>query len=252
MIVSNLASQLIPLETAYNIRSLGGYPAAYGGNTSHTFLRGDCLCTMSERDADTLITLGVRTVIDLRSEAERKAIPDALSVRNEIRYLPIPLMGKGLPLHNNDELSMDRVYIGILEHSKQRMSDVFMLLFEAAQRGKVLFHCTAGKDRTGLVAALLLGLAGVGADWIVRDYTLTSQFLLPVQELLIEASGLGSYPPAIRDILLGCEAASMEKTMAHLQAKYGGIWEYLLHIGLHESVCDALVEQMIIGNEGTL
>lgn len=244
----NLEQQLIPLETAYNLRSLGGYPAKDGSNTSHLFLRGDCVCPMSEGDADILFALGVRTLIDLRGEAERKAIPDTLSFRDEIRYLAIPIIGEGQPSYDNGEFSMDLVYIGILEHSKRMLFDVFMALYDGAQRGRVLFHCTAGKDRTGLVAAMLLSLAGASAQDIVRDYMLTAQLLQPVRELLIVASGMVSYPPSLRDILLGCETASMEKTLAHLQQNYGGVREYMLHIGLHESVCDALVEHMLIEN----
>ena len=250
--ISNPTSTPIPLETAYNVRGLGGYSAKGNCITSDTFLRGDCIRKMSACDADTLIALGVCAVIDLRGEAERKAIPNTLAERETIQYLPLPLMADASvsrPFLPGSDFSMADVYIDWLENAQENILAVFTALASEAPKGKVLFHCTAGKDRTGLVAALLLGLAGASTEAIAENYALTGENLQSAQELLIQASGLENCPPELRGILLGCEHSSMEKTLKHLETKYGGGQAYLLHIGFAEKACMALSALMQKENE---
>ncbi len=242
-----MSTRKIPLKTAYNVRSLGGYPIGQGDTTTAVFLRGDCLCTMDACDVKTLLDMGVRTVVDLRGDLELEQIPDAFAKREDGQYVHIPLMSDpgGQPaLPDMQGFSMDRLYINLLDHAGERLLLVFRALAEGARRGKVLFHCAAGKDRTGLVAALLLDLAGVEMPWIVHDYALTGKYLEPVKDLLIRAGGMDAYPPDLRDALLSADAENMEATLFYLHKKYTDARTYLLHIGLNEAEAD-LLEAML-------
>ncbi|MFV7878499.1 tyrosine-protein phosphatase, partial [Enterococcus faecium] len=112
------------------------------------------------------------------------------------------------------------LYIEALERRGAAIVAVLEALAEAPD-GTVLFHCTAGKDRTGLIAALVLALAGVDAETIVDDYARTGIHIAPLlSTIMAEAEARGMDPEALRP-LLACEPVTMASTLDHLQRRWG-------------------------------
>lgn len=134
----------IPLGNMMNLRDLGGYPLPGGGHTAWgRLLRGDNPLGLSEADAGWLLERGVRTVIDLRSDGELERRPDELSRIPGFAYHHVSMVGgEKLP---NEESDIGRGYFAMLER-RENPARVLRLIAQA--EGGVLFHCTAGKDRT--------------------------------------------------------------------------------------------------------
>jgi protein-tyrosine phosphatase len=162
----------IPLSNTHNTRDLGGLPLPSADGTIKTteygrLLRGGKLdyCTM--QDISILYDYGVRTVIDLRN-SETVTLSPHLE-RKGIEYHNIPIM-LGLDFEDTVKYpdSFEQLYIDILEN-RDLMREVFEIIADKCNKA-VLFHCAGGKDRTGVVACLLLMLAGVQETDITADY----------------------------------------------------------------------------------
>ncbi|MBQ9058819.1 MAG: tyrosine-protein phosphatase [Atopobiaceae bacterium] len=155
----------LPLEGAYNVRELGGYPASMGRPTLfHRFLRSDSLFGLTQADEEFLYGYGVRTVVDLRGDNEAAAHPDP-QIGPDVAHVHVPLFDVNIAAEDDERdnpelahLSAEQVYLMVLEKKEQIAR--CMRAFIDAPEGCVLFHCSAGKDRTGIVAYLLMSLAG--------------------------------------------------------------------------------------------
>lgn len=151
----------LPLEGAHNVRELGGYPAADGRPLCfHRFLRADSLSYLTADDAAFLQGYGLRTIIDLRGIGEAERDPD---VRIDgVSYHHIPLFDVNIAdSAQNTELNAldaEGVYELVLTNLKA-VGDCLRTI-AAADEGCILFHCSAGKDRTGILAYILMALAG--------------------------------------------------------------------------------------------
>jgi protein-tyrosine phosphatase len=180
-LLPDLASEpvrLVALEAVHNFRDLGGYATADGRTTRWRILfRADGLYRLTPADVATLEPLGLRTVIDLRSATEldeRGRFP--VDVHPVIfHHLPIvdaTWADVERPKYERDEDFLIWAYQEMLTVGAPRFAAAFEALAEPGALPAV-FHCAAGKDRTGLLAALLLGSLGVSRDDIVADYALT-------------------------------------------------------------------------------
>ena len=158
-----------------NLRDLGGYPLAGRGQEGFTrwgsLYRGDLPKQVTQADRQRLREMEITTVVDLRSTEEIERKPDPLAQEPGIRYLHCPLAGEGR-VPAPDEIALS--YMEMVEGVEQ-MARALQAIAEAPQA--VLFHCTAGKDRTGVVAALLLGLAGASEEDICADYIVSGPYL---------------------------------------------------------------------------
>ena len=245
----------IDLESAHNMRHLGGYATNTGGTTSARLLRGDCLEPLREQDAQELIRQGLRTVIDLRNEVEIKKIPSTLSRHPEVNYLNIPLLGDtgGNPPALPEDFTMGMMYVGILDGARAALQKTFWAIAEAAVKpGSLMFHCTAGKDRTGVTAALLLALAGVPDETIIRDYAETGAHLAPVYDMLVENSGVPATLGRVTEELLSARETNIEMMLSHLNTKYGGARAYLSSLCLTTRELDAIYTMMTTNEEATI
>ena len=158
-----------PLEGAFNFRDLGGLPTLDGRRIRHLrLLRSDTLQALSERDAAALRDdFGLQVVIDLR--LAREVIEEGrgpLAAFDSIGYVNAPL-----EMASTDGVAPERVLEALYLQCLHSPSTVQAVKYVAANAGKpTLFHCAAGKDRTGVVAALVLSLLGVDDETIVGDY----------------------------------------------------------------------------------
>lgn len=236
----------LPLQGSYNTRELGGYPTADGRRVRRgRFLRSDGLAGLTKADWRWLAQeYGLRRIVDLRSrpEAQREPYQPPAGVRRLHR----PLLDQA---HSSGFLgampaSMAELYHSLLSDSGAMLAQALRDML-AHPGGGVLFHCTAGKDRTGVVAMLLLALAGVPDEWIVADYAATEGNLAPLvqrQRTALRQAGLN--PP---DYLFESREESMRQTLCHLREEYGGAAGYLQAIGLDTAETAALRRQLLEG-----
>jgi protein-tyrosine phosphatase len=226
------AERRIPFETVTNFRDLGGYPTQSGRRVRWgQVFRSDSLHGMSEGDLALYDQLGLRAVYDLRGEVERAERPNPMPSRN----LPILTRppGDDTPITFDGTTGQDgeRVLSGIyarhITHAAARIGELFSALTEPEGLPAV-FHCHAGKDRTGLVAALLLEALGVQREAVLDDYELTARYRLRAQqdqtfERLIK---IGLAPEAAAGVLTAPRWA-MASALEHLDREYGDIERYL-------------------------
>lgn len=225
----------VPLRGARNVRDLGGYPfVTEDGHTGVTqrgvLLRGDALGGLRAADVEALEQLGLRRVIDVRSSFELRHWPDPFApggrlARPAITYVHIPMLDQlnSSGLRGQIPRRMSDVYLDLLDHDAESLRRVVEALDGP---GCVLFHCRAGKDRTGVIAMLLLGLAGVDDATIVDDYAATGEYMslgLHVQRALVAVFLRRRVPRS----LFVAQPAEMERTLRHLHEHYGTARAYL-------------------------
>ena len=205
-----------------NLRDLGGYPLAGRGSERFTrwgsLYRGDLPKQVTQADRQRLRELGITTVVDLRSKEEIERKPDPLAQELGIRYLHCPLAGDGrVPAPDEVPLS----YMEMADGTGQ-MAGALRAIAEAPQA--VLFHCTAGKDRTGVVAALLFWLAGVSEEDILADYIVSGPYLQQMLRAYCEA-----HPGAV---ICPPQSAYMSSFLRLFAQRYGTPRQYLEMLGV--------------------
>lgn len=211
-----------------NMRDLGGYKTKDGRIIAGgRFIRSAALSSMNGSGIAGLEDMKIDCVIDLRSTLERKESPDAVENHKSFHFSHIPMLDHiqsdiAAGTFSGFPASMPEMYVSLLDTSSMSFKAAFDL-FADERFSRYLFHCTAGKDRTGLVAMLLLGLAGVDDETIIEDYSYTRLLLpLPIE---LRDSGLPEY-------LFLSEPETMRETLDHVYKKYGGVPEYLESIGV--------------------
>ncbi len=213
------------LEGAYNVRDIGGYVTVDERRTRwHTLLRGDSLHRLSAADQAALLAYGVCTSIDLRGPAETRVEPSVFRASEAVTYHHMPLLSDpGGDSARNSLPALTDIYHHILDTAQERLAQLLRTL---AQPGALpaLVHCTAGKDRTGLVVALLLGMAGVPAPTIAADYALSDTYLGPGfrAEARKRALAAGLDWNAYQQLLI-CPPELMLDALAYLDERYDGV-----------------------------
>ena len=220
------AERRIQLEGAFNFRDLGGYPAADGRRVAwRRLFRADGLARLTDGDLARLDDLGIATVVDLRTPMELERAPTpAVPSSPDVHHLP---MFDVLP--DEEELPdwVDaRFLIGrysqMLDDGRNAVAEAIRVL---ASPGAVpaVFHCTAGKDRTGILAAVVLGLLGVPDESIVADYELSRdamvQFLEHLRATLREEQRAGL--DRREDAILAARPEVMAGLLDHVRSAYG-------------------------------
>ena len=215
-----------------NVRELGGHPTRDGAMTrTHSLLRADDLAQLTNDGLQALADYGVRTVIDLRwpGEVAAKPHPPALSERGFSCHRISLLANDEMQWASlSGECTKEMWKCAVLEHTRPQLKEVLDIIADAASE-PLLFHCVAGKDRTGLIAALLLALADVKPDVIAADYAESSSRLADAY--------LTRYPDLQRAEIfeaLRCPEEGVHNMLAYLH-EYGGAAGYLRTIGLSDA-----------------
>ena len=233
-------------EGLLNARDLGGYPAAGGRETRWgAVVRSDSLAALSEAGRAALATYGIRAIVDLRlpDELARHPNPYAEPGDHGIAYTNVSILdpAAGFP---PDTLTLAENYLWTLDRFAGYVAEV-MAAIAGAPEGGVLIHCAAGKDRTGLISALLLGLAGVPAETIAADYALTAELLRPRDQEWLEH---GPGERAEREALAARFAPTAEVMLAVLDGltrRYGGVEPYLAAAGVSPADLQRLRDRLL-------
>ena len=238
-----LNERLLQLEGAYNVRDIGGYETKNGRVVQRgRFFRSDGLHRLTERDKNILLDYGIRTMIDLRHELELEAKQNVFANSEIVEYLNISLLN---PAHGGSSKmrTLGDMYVYMLEECKHLLCEVFKQI-ATTKSEVVLYHCTAGKDRTGVITALLLSIAGVNKATIVADYADTEQHLVPlIPELRNDRPA--NISEEVYERFLGSAPTNMEQMLNHLTKKYGDAENYLLHSGLTVRHIDKLKMRLL-------
>lgn len=217
------------LHSASNFRDLGGHTGHEGRRMRlRRVYRSDHLAALTAEDRTTLQGLGVTHRIDFRGVSESAALPSevagittlALSIEPTVVHRVQALLAEGsVPTEAETVALMCQTYRGFAREGAPIYARFFRHLLE--QPTPLVFHCTAGKDRTGFAAALLLSALGVSRDDIVHDYLLTNR--LYVRSPLVEARG----PAHVMDVLWSVQPAFLDAAFTTIDDEFGGLPGYL-------------------------
>ncbi|MFC0283092.1 tyrosine-protein phosphatase [Camelimonas abortus] len=224
----------IIISGSFNTRDLGGYPTCYGRPVAwRRAIRSGNVAALDRNGVARLKQLNVTRVIDLRSERERQAEPHAIRPEDGVELIAIPLFDGLDPSRIPRGDMLLGLYVQALETQGRLFVETLRLIGSSA--GAALFHCTVGKDRTGLVAALLLALAGVDEGDIVADYAMTAERIARLPggpDAILARLGLDGRRYAQ---LLACDPSVMRRTLDWLTDNFRGAGDYLRAHGLTDS-----------------
>jgi protein-tyrosine phosphatase len=216
----------LSFDGCFNFRDLGGYPTADGRQTRwRRLFRADGLSRLTKNDFATLASLGIVTVIDLRTVLEADTQGRFPGDVDGVSYHHLPLTDtlpgeEETPEWDRASFVADR-YLGMLTEGTATVTAALSLLADPGNQPAV-FHCSVGKDRTGVLSALVLGFLGVPDDVIVADYALSYEAMLLILAHLKER-----YPEAseiverYRPVILSAAPASMAGFVAGVRTTYG-------------------------------
>jgi len=246
------ADRRVPFQGVTNFRDLGGYRTRSGQPVRWgRVFRADALHGMSTADLALYADLGLSAVYDLRVEEERTELPNPVPSR-VFTILGRPSEDAAPPpppttaTSEAGEQFLYELYAGLIQHAAVQIGELFTSL---SQEGGLpaVFHCHAGKDRTGLVAALLLDALGVDRGLILDDYELTARYRRrtdqePTFQRLIEYG----MPPEAAAGVLTTPRWAMQKALDGLDGEYGGVDSYLLgRAGMEATALETLRLRLI-------
>ncbi|HEX2913136.1 MAG TPA: tyrosine-protein phosphatase [Chloroflexia bacterium] len=235
----------IELEGLHNLRDLGGYPTHTGRTTRWgRIYRSDSPERLLPPGQQALVEQGVAVMIDLRTPYEVSKFPSVFAPSQVVKYHHMPVLkdDDAKALGNIDEVEAINYYV--LDACQSNIREV-MSRIASSQPDPVLIHCVAGKDRTGLISALMLGLAGVPAEVIAEDYALSHSCLtVKIEEWRAEALAAGK-DMAQFERNMACAPETMLLTLDYLKNNYGGVEGYSRFIGLSEDEIETLKATLV-------
>lgn len=235
------ASSASLLPATFNARDLGDLAAAGGTVRRGAILRSDAPVALDPPSRSLLRRIGVRTAIDLREPVERELDPADLDGLG-IEVISEPILGD---FELGESVTLEEIYRRILTTRGGPLAAATRRL--AAPNGlPAIVFCSAGKDRTGLLTALVLGAIGVRPEEIVADYHRTELNMRgPFRDAIVSravAAGITDQEIATK---VGAPAALMQSVLDWLQEDYGGAAGYLRHHGLTEAESEILRDRLI-------
>ena len=236
----------VNLESTSNTRDLGGYTTKDGRKVKRGILfRSDSLSTLTEADVSTLQELGLAVVTDFRSDNERAEAPSRLPEQSsELKYQTLAINNPALDVADlgkkvfSGQLSEQELVALTSRESYIYNSEIrrewgnWISSLSDPEGLPHLFHCTAGKDRTGFAAALVLLVLGVQHEQIMDDFLLSNHYLAEKIDLGVERIQSASEKPlkeaVLRDVL-GVTATSLEGAIKAMEDRYGSVDAYIEH-----------------------
>ena len=244
-------SRLVAFDGTENFRDLGGHPTRFGAATRWgTLFRSDGLQALSDADVERYRALGIRVVYDLRRDAERVSRPNRVPSEAHCMMTPVDALGEVAAVRTEvrdrrgGEEMLRAMYAQMVSHSTPVIAGVLTGVADAG-RLPAVFHCHAGKDRTGLVAALVLETVGVDRETVLDDYEVSGVLHRdnPHSFTMLVESGMA---PEAAAGALGAPRWAMAETLADIDREHGGVEAYLLgRVGLAPDVLERLREALL-------
>ena len=255
--------RLVPLAHTSNTRDLGGYTTPGGQRVKRGMLyRSDSLAELDQADLDTLASLELVTVVDFRSESEREQAADRLPQQTPpIDYrvvnvnnpaLDVKALGRKVYSGELNEAELE----ALLDRSSyiddpQLRESWGGWLRSLAEPGALpqLFHCTAGKDRTGFAAAIVLLSLGVDHDQVMADFLASNDYLAVNIHAGVAKIQQHSVQPLDEQLIaqvLGVSPVSLHSAIAAMEARYGSVQGYIEHgLGVDKAMQQRLRELLL-------
>ncbi len=244
--MSSHADRYVDLEGCYNFRDLGGYRAADRRGVRRGLLfRSDALHHLTDADvARVRDELGVRAIVDVRSTREIRYEAWSPLAQPPVRYHHVPLFSDNQS-DQPEEIPEDlgHRYFMILRSAARPLARVIELI--AKEKEPTVFHCAAGKDRTGLISALILSLLGVDEEDVVEDYVATSRNLERIIARLRESPSYEAIFTELPPETLHAEAETMRSLLARVRAEFGSMSGYAEAVGIGAETRAQLVERLL-------
>jgi protein tyrosine/serine phosphatase len=241
--------RFVELDGCHNFRDLGGYPTVPGSTVRRGSLyRSDALHLVSKQDVTRLRDeLGLRHIIDLRATYELETEGRGPLSREPIRFHHIPLFDADSRArgYTNGEGGLAMRYAFLAELAMEPIARVLALLAKAD--GPAVFHCAAGKDRTGVVAAIILALLEVADTAIVDDYALTQRSLA---DIIRRLAGSASYELVLETLppdTLHAHPETMADFLALMRHRFGSFAAYAAAAGVDAPTLERLRARLLEG-----
>jgi protein-tyrosine phosphatase len=238
----------VDVDGCNNFRDLGGYPTAEGGRLRWRVLfRADGLHHLTHGGVETLRDeLRVRDVVDLRSSGEIALDGRGLLAEEQIRFHHLPFFdGEITPEQRQqaDDFTLGDRYWMMLRFAAEPIARVVETL--AAADAAAVFHCAAGKDRTGVLSAVILGSLGVPDEVIAADYAATREGLDAVIERLMQSEGYREIFAALPEDTLHAEPETMFSLLERVRGEYGSMRDYLREAGAGDEAVERLAARLL-------
>jgi protein-tyrosine phosphatase len=246
--VSGGPQRRLTVEGCNNFRDLGGYPTVDGRRLRwRTLFRADALHHLTPRGVEQLRDeLGIGDVVDLRSSGEIRMDGRGLIEEEPLRVHHLPLFDGEISEEQRDQagdMTLGDRYYMMLRFAGGPIARVFEAL--AAAEGPAVFHCAAGKDRTGVISAVLLGALGVADELIVADYAASREGLDMVVERLMRSEGYREMFAALPPDTLHAEPETMIDLIERVREEWGGMRGYLRSLDVPEAAVERLARRVL-------
>ncbi len=242
-----LGDRLVPFEACFNFRDIGGYETVDGHQVRRgAVYRSDTLHRLTTADLERALELGVRTVIDLRSKGELER-SGRFGRADDVAFHHLPLeeeIPSDPPDRDLAEPPPGEVYVEMATVGRRAIANILRVIAEGEHA--VVFHCFAGKDRTGVLAALLLSILGVPDETIVADYSL-SEHSLPPAVVWAEANDpeWAARMAAFPAWLLLAPSETLQAFLDILRDRHGSIDAYLTDAGVEPDMLELLRARLL-------
>ena len=249
--MTTFAERAVPFTNCFNVRDMGGWRTEDGRRVRwRTLYRGDTLHHLDGEELEVLAGLGLRTVIDLRTENELEQRGRFRPATQELRHLHIPLIDEAGPSAARPANTLRTLGDGYISMATGARGPICRAVSALAEPGGLpgLFHCTAGKDRTGIVAAIVLSVVGVVDEDILADYALTAESRAARYDWLAVhdpdyLAFLQSLPPGALEV----RAEAIEAMLDRLRTDHGSVADYLTAGGVSPEAIERLGDALLEG-----
>lgn len=231
--------RVLPLEGGQNFRDLGGYKTSDGREVKWGALyRSGAMNRLTEADFRYLASLGLQTVVDFRDNKERSKEPVSWPAASSPTVFTRDYSMDHSALAGQltkPGLTGEKATAAMAELYREipiTFADQYKVLFQQLlqDKGALAFNCSAGKDRTGVAAAILLTALGVPRETVVEDYLLSNQYFRPRKDMLAndrEAELYSRLSPDVLKALMGVDRSYLEAAFATMESQPGGMDGYL-------------------------
>jgi len=237
----------VSVEGCHNFRDLGGYPTADGGMLRwRQLFRADGLHDLSPIGIATLRDeLQLGDIVDLRSSHELELDGRGPLARESIRFHHLPLFDGATREQSERPVgaNLADLYFGMIEFAREPLARVITTL--ARTDSPAVFHCAAGKDRTGVVSALLLSLLGVRDEIIVADYAASREALDAIVARLMSSEGYKEMLAELPPDTMHADPETMDGFLSRVGEKYGSMTAYARDIEIADTDVARLRERLV-------
>ncbi len=253
-------ARLVALEGSFNFRDLGGYPSGDGRTVRWGRLyRSDALHELTPADVVRLRELGLRTVVDLRTERELARSGRGPLEPEDVAFHHLAVVKEGVagdgatagaepgesvaaPAPAGDDLA--ERYLWYLDVGGDAIARALSLL-GSGEHYPLVFHCAAGKDRTGVLAAVVLAIAGVDRQVIVADYVITAERIRLILDRWRAEPGFAERMAKVPASRFSVEASTMKGFLDGLDSRYGGARAWAVGAGVPAGTLDRMVDLLL-------